>query len=240
MNVVFQYAVKIVCGKQEGDILAPGRYWTAVNVHNPTDHAVTFNTKVATAYPGGDAGPVSDYTQAELGPDQALEYDCEDIFDLAEGGEGFLKGFVVIQSDVELDVVAVYTAAGKDRGVETFHTERVPPRQTERVQLPDLVPVPDEDGSFCVRNDAGKLLVTVRNQGAADADASSTRVNFNNHGIVSLFTPELGAGQEHTHTVDIPFGCFDPDCEFTIVVDANDVVVESNEGNNVAKGVCMG
>jgi hypothetical protein len=39
-----------------------------------------------------------------------------------------LKGFVVIESEVELDVVAVYTAAGSDRQVETIHTERVPAR----------------------------------------------------------------------------------------------------------------
>lgn len=239
MNVVFQYAVKIVCGKQNGDILAPGRYWTAVNIHNPTDHTVVFQTKVATAYPGADAGPVSDYTRAKLGPDEALEYDCEDVFELAEGGEEFLKGFVVIQSDVELDVVAVYTAAGPDRGVETFHTERVPPRRIEREVLPDLVPVSGEGGSFCVRDD-GMLLVTVRNQGASDADASHTRVNFGSHGIVVLFTPELGAGQEFTHECPIPQGCFDSDCEFTIIVDADDDVVESNEGNNVASGVCIG
>jgi hypothetical protein len=40
-----------------------------------------------------------------------------------------LKGFVVVESDVELDVVAVYAAAGQDDQVETLHTERVPPRR---------------------------------------------------------------------------------------------------------------
>ena len=39
-----------------------------------------------------------------------------------------LKGFVVIESDVELDVVAVYTAAGDSGQVQTLHMERVPPR----------------------------------------------------------------------------------------------------------------
>lgn len=37
-----------------------------------------------------------------------------------------LKGFVVIESPLELDVVAVYTAGGAQ--VETLHTERVPAR----------------------------------------------------------------------------------------------------------------
>lgn len=41
----------------------------------------------------------------------------------------FIKGFVVIQSQFELDVVVVYTAAGADGAVETLHTERVPPRR---------------------------------------------------------------------------------------------------------------
>jgi hypothetical protein len=38
----------------------------------------------------------------------------------------FLKGYVVIESDIELDVVAVYT--GLAGGSNTFHTERVPAR----------------------------------------------------------------------------------------------------------------
>ena len=65
---------------------------------------------------------------AELGPDEALEIDCPDISKLAHTDAGFLKGFVVIESEVELDVVAVYTAAGRDEQVETLHTERVPAR----------------------------------------------------------------------------------------------------------------
>lgn len=239
MQVTFQYAVKVVCGKQDGEILAPGRYWTAVNVHNPTYHNVRFRTKFATAHPGAESGPVSEFSPARLGPDGALEYDCEDIFELAEGGEEFLKGFLVIQSSEELDVVAVYTAAGEDKQVETFHTERVAPRRLEREGLPDLVPVPDENGSYCIR-DEGTLLVTVRNQGATDAGPSETRVNFGSHGIAVRNTPGLPAGNDVTLEFPIPRGCFDSDCEFTIVVDAADDVVESNESNNVASDVCIG
>jgi len=47
---------------------------------------------------------------------------------LLETIHGFSEGFVVIESDVELDVVAVYTAAGKDGKVQTLHTDRVPAR----------------------------------------------------------------------------------------------------------------
>jgi hypothetical protein len=35
-----------------------------------------------------------------------------------------------------------------------------------------------------------------------------------------------------------PTGCFDPDCEFTITVDAGNVIAESDDGNNIAQGVC--
>jgi subtilase family serine protease len=38
----------------------------------------------------------------------------------------------------------------------------------------------------------------------------------------------------------IPPGCFDPNCEFRITVDLNNEVNESDEGNNIAKGTCLG
>ena len=48
----FQYAAKFVCGKSDGDELAPGVYFTAINVHNPTERDVTFRKKFAV--PGRD------------------------------------------------------------------------------------------------------------------------------------------------------------------------------------------
>ncbi len=101
----------------------------------------------------------------------------------------FMTGFVIIQSDTELDVVAVYTAAGTDGQVETIHTERVPARRSQ-VQLPDLVPVPDEKGFFCKRKE-GNLIVTVKNQGASDAGPSVTEVDFYSHGKIAMPTPPL-------------------------------------------------
>jgi hypothetical protein len=124
----FQYAVKFVCGKSEGYVVAPGKYWTAINVHNPTSDAVEFGKKFAVALPGQEAGPVSETFGNKLGPDEALEIDRADILERAGAREDFLKGFVVIKCDVELDVVAVYTAAGMDGEVKTLHIERVPPR----------------------------------------------------------------------------------------------------------------
>jgi hypothetical protein len=52
-----------------------------------------------------------------------FEIDCPDILRHAET-EGFVKGFVVVEPEVELDIVAVYTTAGTDRTITTFSTER--------------------------------------------------------------------------------------------------------------------
>jgi hypothetical protein len=79
----FQYAAKFACGKSAGAVVAPGTYFTAVNVHNPTDAAIRVRARIAAALPGLKAGNVSEFIEADLGPDHALEIDCPDIFKLA-------------------------------------------------------------------------------------------------------------------------------------------------------------
>lgn len=131
----YQYAVKVVCGKQKKDkgIVAPGRYFTAINIHNPTQNRVQFKRKLAIAYPGAKPGPVSDWEIAEIGPGQAVEIDCPDIFELAGKDKKFIKGFLTIACLSELDVVAVYTTSEIScRQVNAFHTERVPARVCQR------------------------------------------------------------------------------------------------------------
>jgi hypothetical protein len=125
---LFQYAVKFVCGKSAGDVVAPGMYFTAINVHNPTEKTIVLRKKFAIALPGEEPGPVSQFFEAKLGPDQAFEIDCKDIFKRTQAGTDFLKGFAVIYSEVELDIVAVYTTAGRDGWVTALHLERVPPQ----------------------------------------------------------------------------------------------------------------
>ena len=234
----FQYATKFVCGKPGADELAAGLYFTAINVHNPTARDVRLRKKVAIAGRGEEPGPVSEWFDAKLGPDEALEIDCRDIRRHAPVPADFHKGFVVLEADVELDVVAVYTADG-GQGVETIHTERVPPRSTQ-AGLPDLIPVPDRDTDFCRRDDQGNLIVTVRNQGSADAGPSTTTVLFAPGGIFSQPTPPLTAGASTDLLFPIPGRCFDPDCEFRIIVDSGDQVMESDEHNNIASGTCRG
>jgi hypothetical protein len=235
----FQYAAKFVCGKPGGGELAPGVYFTAINVHNPTNHAVRFRKKVAVAGRRERPGPVSKFFDAKLGPDEALEIDCPDIRSHAGVHEEFLKGFVVIESDVELDVVGVYTAAGGDGEVETLEIERVPARRAQ-AGLPDLVPLADPEVGLCNRTDMGDLVVTVKNQGSADAGASTTTVAFSSGGTFSQPTPPIAAGASVELSFPIPGGCFNPDCSFRITVDSANQVTESNEGNNTATGTCIG
>jgi hypothetical protein len=130
---LFQYTAKFVCGSSAGDAVAPGTYFTAINVHNPTDTEISFRKKFAVALPRERPGPVTRFFDGKLKPDQAMEIDCADIrrriIESANFTADFLKGFVVIESKVELDVIAVYTAVGATGQVETMHVERVTPRQ---------------------------------------------------------------------------------------------------------------
>lgn len=251
---VNEYATKFVCGvPQSSDSatlpVAPGRYFTAINVHNPTDATVRFRKKFAIALPLDEVGPIRGFFYSELGADHAVEIDCQDILNAFPPRPfplppppirrvRFLKGFAIIQpvdSAVELDVVAVYTAAGATGRVETLDIERVSARRVIVAELPDLVA-----DSLCTRDSLG-LHVTVRNQGNADVPASTTTVDFLTFGSVSVPTPPIPAGGVVTlPPVTIPPLCFNPDCEFRIVVDSAALVAESNEGNNTVASACIG
>jgi len=126
-----EYAVKIICGTADRPAIAPGTYFTAINVHNPSAESVKIQFKIALTMPQIVPGPISQFFPAGLKGDQALEIDCTDIARRAPIRSRFLKGFVVIQSATELDVIGVYTAANAADGrVVTLEIERVPVRHT--------------------------------------------------------------------------------------------------------------
>jgi len=148
----FQYAVKFVCGNSDlespqpyfKDAVAPGDYFTAINIHNPTESDISFRYKVVVAFSNNPPPPsmsVSEFSYRRLGPDGALEIDCPEITDIIRKIPfdpplelKFAKGFVVIESDIEIDVIAVYTAAGgRERQVVSIHMERVPARRPLRL-----------------------------------------------------------------------------------------------------------
>jgi hypothetical protein len=125
-----QYAVKFVCGKPDSRVVAPGQYFTLVNVHNPGRETVPFLKKFAVALPNQKAGPVTKLIEAKLGSDEAFAIECTEIRKRTQSA-GFAEGFVVIESKVELDVVAVYTTSGSTGQVQTMELERVPVRRTQ-------------------------------------------------------------------------------------------------------------
>ena len=123
----FEYAVKIICGFPDRPALAPGRYFTAINIHNPSTSpkGIIFRKKFALTGPSESSVMPTPFRFNRLGPDYALEVDCTNR-DLLE--RKFVKGFAVIQSPVELDVVAVYTAGSTTDSLRVMDLERVPPR----------------------------------------------------------------------------------------------------------------
>ena len=128
-----EFAVKLICNVPDRPALAPGRYFTAINVHNPAPQAVKLQFKIAQTLPGVTPGAVSQFFPAVLRADQALEIDCTDVARHLDLGGKFVKGFVVIQnlSGSDLDVVGVYTVAqATDGRVVALEIERVPVRRT--------------------------------------------------------------------------------------------------------------
>jgi len=123
-----QFAAKFVIGTSKGEILAPGQYFTAINVHNPTGQEITIRKRFAVALPGEKPGPVSEFVSTRIPAGAAIEIDTRDIHGHTNTQPGtFVKGFVVIFGPTRLNVVGVYTAAGATKQIETMHMERVPP-----------------------------------------------------------------------------------------------------------------
>ena len=138
----YQYSVKTICTLFTnigfGDAFAPGRYRTVINIHNPTEKKIEIARKFALAGPPGEeAGDfsVTPYKSLTLTDDQAISFNCFDISSFYCPIRGVcvdftaIDGFLVINSPVELDVVAVYSANPTNAEVSTLHTEIIPARR---------------------------------------------------------------------------------------------------------------
>jgi hypothetical protein len=142
------YAAKFVCGSmpelpplEEGPV-EPGSYATAINVHNPNPReAAVFAKKAVLLFSEAekDEGfetPKAPYERSrreeQLGPDFGMKLDGRDIRELLTGqapaAPVFIEGWVVIESPLPLDVVAVYTVRAPD-GAVSIATDRVIPTQ---------------------------------------------------------------------------------------------------------------
>lgn len=116
----FIYTVKFTCVPEVGPAQAvgvqapfePALYRTAINVHNFMDESVTVTKRaVLTNSEDQPRGTITGRVADLLTPDQALSVDCLDVQQLFAGApQPVGDGFLVIESPVELDVVAVYTA----------------------------------------------------------------------------------------------------------------------------------
>ncbi len=100
---------------------------------------------------------------------------------------------------------------------------------------PDLVPIP-----ACQRDNLGRLIIKVNNQGTTTAEASVTRVEFFPGGVFDLNVPTTAAGATAKVPLPMPGKCWNPDCDYQIKVDVNKQVNEANEANNTASGACFG
>src|SRR5262249_11664421 len=133
----FQYAVKFLCTSnipgtsQTTTSLLPGTYATVVNIHNPNSKPAGFRMTLAGSK-STDIDPplIAKFIKEAVKPDQAKKVDCSRIrefgLQLIRGFEGFL----VVESTLSLDVVAVYTAAQiGGAGVESMEVEYIPERK---------------------------------------------------------------------------------------------------------------
>jgi hypothetical protein len=151
----YQYAAKVTCsllGTFGDGFLAEGIYRTVINVHNPTDSKITFIKKVVLAEQEGSSPSefsVTPFKKDTLEPDGAVVIDCFAISNFFCPINGVcidftaIDGFLVINSPVELDIVAVYTARPSDGKVTSMDIENVQRRKvgkTIKVGIPTTKP----------------------------------------------------------------------------------------------------
>jgi hypothetical protein len=86
----------------------PGVYQTAVNIHNPNPQGARLRKKLAVR-----SGQISPFVDSQLKPDEAASVDCSQVQNFGIPFIHGFEGFLVIESTLSLDVVAVYTAGAK-------------------------------------------------------------------------------------------------------------------------------
>ncbi len=154
----YQYAAKLLCsglGTFGDDFLATGTYRTAVNIHNPTDAEITIAHKVVIASgldQAANDSSIDVYRSVTFAPQAVASVSCFDIFGFfcpTPDGICFdfsaLDGYLIINSPVQLDVDAIYTARHQQSEVQTMEVEKVRGRKaektievTERQEAPEI------------------------------------------------------------------------------------------------------
>lgn len=170
-----------------------------------------------------------------------LAYNCDDQHVKSIGIR--LENIAYEKDPAELTGTLRYTVVSELRDDDTFpgHISRhkVTILGLNGREPSDLVPF-ESAHQFCNIDPLGRLLISVANNGADDAPASTTRIKFERGEIVEVVTPPIPVNFTVTlDPVEIPPFC-GTDCEFTITVDSKSEVTETNEINNVASGQCIG
>jgi hypothetical protein len=239
-----EYVVKFVCGRRAAppamvawDAVAPGSYFTAVNIRNASLDTARVRVEIATTRPAPSPGLLVPLSPGLLVPPRrAIELDCREI--LTTAPVVFLKGFVVLTTNRDLDVTAVYSAA--EAGVlRTMDVETVQPRRAETssgASCPDLTVVALSNPAITA-NLHTRIRVTVRNIGTANATAVTVRIEDQSGAtadrIVEATIALLAAGNQVDVVLDLPYQLAPSSWPSVLaVVDPKNEIAECNEGNN--------
>ena len=233
------WVVKFVCGRQVEsgwNQVAPGAYYTAVNILSRSSGAALLTTQIATTRPTLEGGTTLPGPAIELRPSQAAEIDCADILRSAKT-DGFLKGFLIVDSSAELMVTAVYTAAN-EREVSAIDVEQVGPA-TLLASCPDLTiapvgrPVPDP------ANNRTTIRVAVANIGTGTAPPTTASVEDPNlvndpRRIAEASVGALDPGAQATADLVLSYAITGSDnlAALVLTVDPKNLIPECREDNN--------
>lgn len=125
----YQYAVKLICTShipgtsQTSDGLIPGVYETAVNIHNPNENKAKVRKKLA------NPDHITAYKNSVITTDGVERFVCQNIQDFGHTFIHGFEGFLIIESNISLDVTAVYTAGNIGGHVTTIDVEQIKERK---------------------------------------------------------------------------------------------------------------
>lgn len=232
------YDVKVICGKEEGKIAAPGQYWTKINILNPNKETVKVEARMSVALPGLTMGPLSGPVGAELRPDRSMELDCPTLMEMARGPD-FLKGFAIVRGSAPLTVVAVYTQANREQQAVSMDVEKVHPRKAAGCG-PDLTIKEILRPQWDNVNRQSVIRAVVANIGTDDApstiarliDPSTVQPTGAPYNAIASTGP-IPAGGEVMVTFTLPYWVYNPDAELEVTADYKGQLPECDEGNNV-------
>jgi hypothetical protein len=232
------YAAKFVCGRSAGDAVAPGEYFTAINVHNPLTAVTTMTETLSVALPGRRPGPLAGTLRTRLGQGRSMEIDCQDILARVPIRADFVKGFVALQSAAEVDVVAVYSARQSKGEVQTLDIERIAPRDVSA--CPDLLVHAVEAPVWDAVNGRSSIRATIKNAGTKAARGTSARLYDRSvpgangaPNVAVVPVPPLAPGSSATVTFYLPYWVVGSVTNFDITADDGHQITECNEANNV-------